>query len=520
MATFLYCVLFLFFKFQVQPSSCSFCVNLKRHFEEDEVETENVIGTRAGSSNKNSRYSDEPDLFKSLKDPRNLLTFPEELQDFIRIFGSAWSAHEFDLEVQQGNEDFELLKWSNSPVVEAVDFKTHCSFINQILEVEDVYLNETGSPIWDLVTEYIVYTFNRPDRQELTGQEYLELLINGINSENIQVFQEILKYSPSSNFSEELVQVWRTLIQKAINDDLSFSKSCEMSQDWLETFYLLCKTFGPMPLEELAKMKEFYREATEKLSSVLMIQPIISKISQHQQAAQFQGQKPIILYFWIDKFLKFDELLKYPTPENQEILANFADSLYTNIRSIEGNNLLSKFIIECLQVSAYRLLQFILLYSSTVRSLIPGKPEACSMFHLILSKCRSELKFEDVLTFIIGFDLKFSDFVEHLAEKINFKSELMKKLRFIMLVAESFPTTGHWQIPAHIEQFITFEDSKRTFLLEAGKIILARHFGILSVFTNSTGQVKEEACFRDLAWFINFYLAKYRPDLEYDVRIK
>lgn len=479
-----------------------------------------------------------PDLFSACNNPIDAQKLPQKFKDFARIFRTAWYAYNCDFN-RTGECDFELTRWGNSPFVEALDFHIHLSFIKQIFDPLNVPRSLSTSPIWELIAEYIYYTFSRVDAcGRLSNEAFLSVLLPNTKLLNPEIFSTLMQFVPKTNnfTSVELHKIWHSLICTAISRNLSITSNENLdSRSWFKLFYLFCLHFGAF--QNLSALQGSVRSGNPNsllLHNALRFQPLLSAIARHDSEAlkeTFYSQgneiKQHILGL-IDKFLELDQDFRYPKAENQEELAVFADNLFDYLCiEFESTNF-SKLLEFCFRKNHLNLAQFLAIHSLKARASIPSKAEQCSLLIGPVHEQFFDSNF-DFIKFtivILAFDLNSKDIEEFLLPQIGQvarEGNLIRVLFFILELVESleskdFPTNTILNPPS-LQSAAALNDAEGPFILEVGRILLARHFRIAPAFASLSTFIDEEACYRDLAWFMNFFINYYRPDLGPDFKI-
>ena len=470
-----------------------------------------------------------PDLFSAMTSDMYLLTLPRPFVDFIRIFCASWYAYQVDFKLRHP-PDLEMLKWSNSPIVEALPFETHLAFLDQILKNHPYNFNETSS-VWDLVEEYICYTFSRPDMTDLSEDTFISLILSSIRLFNTEIFDIILERSPETLSSNCLNIIWQTLTVEAKSKSVLLSLTGSY-KDFilLKMFHKLSIRYGPIVETALIR-----GPLTVIMNNLLIFQPLLSAVARHDSESflahsghlnmkSFIGRYEITqMFHWIDLFLKLDKDFIFPKEEQHVNLGIFADSVYDFIISIYQDFAL--ILLAFLDNNFFFLAQFLLMYSPKARSAIPTKLEQCKLLVKLVELHEFDFDYQKIITIFIGFDLKLSDIDEYLLPQVKEGRRgtvIIKGLQIIMEIVESFPSDFTpetvWILPK--TPTILSVDTEGFYLLDAGRILLARHFKIVPASTTVSFSCSEEACYRDLVWFMAFFVNLYRPDLGPEFKIK
>ena len=485
--------------------------------------TKRKIEQSSNLSISNFTDTNPPELFRSNTDFIYFHNLPPKFKEFSCIFRIAWDAHKIDFK-GTGDCNFELMKWQDSLIVTELSLDTHLAFIQEILK-QGSALNDN---CWDLLCEYINFSFNHYCRDEsISCDIFIELLVLSAEAINTQSFKVILKHRPDYILNESAGRIWCALITTALNRNLIVSSFSKVTSSWIEIFHLLSLNFGTFYNLTNYQSSNASNMTTFRLNQLIKLQPVLSAIANLDsdlffslflseeilQVVNEMGRK--VLYFWFDRFLQLNQSIKCFEVLNEEKLSALADKLYI---CLCATNPLPNLIQECADHNCKTLSQFILMYSPYALKYIPSKFSQCQLLRNLVQVESFDFDFMKMITIIVGFDLKWKDLEEHLLPTIgNYKEiPLIHGLRFILQIAESFPEDfdpnfTNWTIPF---QFPNLQvDPESPFLYDAARIILARQYKIIPVSTQMLEFGAEEACFRDLAWFMTFYINLYRPDL-------
>lgn len=475
--------------------------------------------------------SNPPDLFRSKSDPVYFRSLPGKYKEFARIFRIAWNAHEIDFN-RTGGCNLELMTWQESPIVTALSFETHLDFVKQILKQGHTFKTDN---LWDLLREYIHFTLggSRHRSENPSIAQCIDLLAPCVRALNPETFKIILNYLPEYYDDEIVDNLWYVLVQTAVNRDLILSSYSKAPSDWVQLYYLFSLHFGPsMNLRRHQTLTEINR-TTLRLNQLLILQPIFAAIAIHDgdlfmshylqnhilQLVESIGTGAV--YFWFDRLLVVDQNIKTFDESKVAELSNLADKMFICLCASRPLPLL---LDDCAEAQCNVFPQFLLMYSSYARNSLPDKRSQCNLLSKLVKVDKFDFDFMKMVTIIVAFDLKWTDLEEHWLPFIESYAEnvLIQGLEIILLVAESFPEdfnpTSPWKINSQSLPSLDV-DPESSYLLDAGRIILAHHFKILPISTQFSDCIGEEACFRDLAWFMAFYINRYRPDLGADYKI-
>lgn len=478
--------------------------------------------------------SNPPDLFRSISDPFYFGKLPPKIKEFARIFKIAWIAHAADFK-RTNHFNFESMDdWESA---RDLSFETHIEFIKQFLKNGSTSTFEHLN-CWEFLREYIKFTFTNYSHEIVSIESFNEILILSVKSLEPQTFETIMKYCPEYYSYENFNTVWFALLQTAIDRNLVVSDLSRDAKKWVKLFYFSCLNFGSFPFLnnfENQQVSKVSNKIILRLNHLIKLQPIISAFVRHDSPLFmeiFLNDKIIEIfneigtnsvYFWFNCFLALDENIKIFNPQNEQKFSDLADKLYY---CLCGTNSFVQLIENCAASNRHVLPQFILMYSDYARYSISDKAGKCQLLLKLVQITEFDFDYMSMVTIITGFDLKWSDLEEHLLPslEIHFRdTPLINGLEFILQVAESFPINFDpsvlWTIPSSISSSPLRIDSEYPFLLDAARIILARHFKILPIFTLSNEIETEEACFRDLCWFMTFYINLYRPDMGSNYKI-
>lgn len=510
----------------------------KRLLDQGDTSHQTLVKSRLYFTTKPQDYDlKPPDIFVVCSRRLHSGTLPQKFQDFARIFKPSWDAYESDFQRIE-HDDFELTRWEGSRIVEALNFNVHVAFLSQIMiRLNNLQESESASdsPIWELVTEYIQYTFNRLDISEDFGDKSaLDLLIASVPLIIPQVFRAILKYSPETLPEVELCRIWTSMIYTATSNKIDISLSKGEAVRWFELFHALNLRYGV--IEGLSVFVPFGDANAFILNSLLQHQPLFAALAQHDpEALSFYFRSRAVrnhidthgigqVLFWLDRILELDQDFKFPKAETDEDLCFSADSLFESILT-ETEEDFSEIISYCIKTNFLFLLQFLLMYSSKARASIPTKT---AQWAILVKLVEVDLFNFDFIYFVIiisGFGLSLSDFNEYFLPQVEEKHRnniVVQGLRVLMEILESAPTefTAEtiWTPPTTLSPIAV--DTKGPFIFDVGRILLARHFRIAPSFTKLDLILFEESCYRDLAWFMTYFINLYHPDLTFTIRIE
>ena len=469
------------------------------------------------------------DLFRSISDQFYFENLPHKIKEFSRIFKISWNAHENDF-LRTGDFNFELMNWGTNPLITNLSFVTHFEFIKQILKKGSSFKTVN---CWELLREYINFTFTHYKHERPSTESFIEMLILSVKALEPKTFKTILKYRPEYLSDESSNNLWFVLIQTALERNLVVSEFSKDATNWIELFYFSSINFGPCYNLNNHQTSKDDNNVTLRLNYLVKLQPLVSAMARHDSNLfmSFFFHDNILkfitengknsVYFWFNRFLNLDESVKRFNPENEQKFSALADKLYVCLcTAIPFTQLLE----DCINCNRHFLPQFILMYSADARNYVSSMPRKYKLLQNLVQVLEFDFDFMNMVTIITGFDLKWSDLEEHLLPSLEIRfrdTPLIRGLKFILQVAESFPINFDpsipWTIPS-ISSSLTV-DSEYPFLLDAARIILSRHFKILPIFTLSNEIGTEEACFRDLCWFMTFFINLCRPDLGSNYKI-
>lgn len=470
-----------------------------------------------------STTSNPPNLFRSLFDSVYFQNLPADVREFARIFRISWNAYKNDF---RGTVDFnfELMNWETNPSITGLSFATHVDFIGQILSKSSTFKNPNT---WELVRKYINFTFAYYNHERPSTETLIEMLKCTAQALEPLTFKTLLQYRPAYVSDESVNIVWRALVQLA--SDFDVASSAKEAKRWIELFYLMSSSFGPhFKLTEYQKSPASNSKMFKRLNYLLQLQPVISAMARHDSnlfMSIFLHDKVLEIvtklgtrgtYYWFNRFLKFDDSLRRFEPGNEEKFAALADKMFI---CLCATNPLARLLEECAMSSFQVLPQFLLSYSPLARKSIPFKEAQCLLLKNLVQLTQFDFDYMKIVTIVVGFDLKWADLEVHLVPNLENrfkKTPLIQGLKFILQIAESF-VNGPWPVSSIASSLQI--DPESPFLFDAGRIILARHFKILPIFTVTADVITEEACFRDLCWFMTFFINLYRPDLGPDFKI-
>lgn len=477
-----------------------------------------------------------PDIFKAITDPEYAGTLSAPIQNFIRIFYEGFSAYWTDFRIR-GIENFELLNWSQSPILQSMSFDFHLHVIQQIIDHKEILSKEFGH---EFIKEYLEYAFSRSS-SNVSCLQYTNLLKSAIIIVDSRLFSLILKYVPH-NYSQNyfICELWEVLIKISVDKSLFFESKAESEQTrhWLKMYYLLSLQFGACDslrnlVIEAKESEDDYskifemdddvkeREDLEDFNMLINSQPLFAAFIKHDARGfnnylTFKAKllKPAFFFYYLNLFIYLDQDIKHFNPEKECLLEELADSLFISLNwKLEGLTEL------CFKYSYNSLIQFLLIHSAKARSSIPSKQEQCR----ILSNMVKKSKFDGQsikLAWIAAFHLTLTDLQQYLL--VQRDSEMIRVLLYLMKIVDSAPQSidnwTNWNFPVDSP----FPEMKKLvpYIYEAGRILLARHFKILPVHAQVFGFFREEYCFRDLQWFLNILVSKFRPDLtNFETRI-
>lgn len=474
--------------------------------------------------------SNPPDLFRTITDATYCEYLPQEFKDFAQIFRTAWYAHEVDF-WRNGEFDLELMKWAANSKITVLEFNTHVAFIIQLLRRHESFRSQA---CWDLIEEYLIFTFSHYRLARLSSEDFFTMCALSALALKPHIFKIIVKYRPAYCTDQCAGRIWKDFIQLAVNHNLILSATSTETTQWIKMFQLLCAHFGsfsnlPDVICTISKTSKIKR-----LETALLIQPLLSAFAKHNSilfeaiynldVTRFiiSGMKLSKIILWIDGMLIFDQSIKRFDTTKQVELEQLADVVFNCL----GRDISIEKLLEiCAHNGSYHLAQFILMYSASARNSVPAKRDQCLLLKdLVKVNVPFDFDFTDIIAIVIGFDLKWDDLVEHLLPVIDEdlkETLLMESLQFILKVAESFPDnfdpSKPWSIPLQYPP--SSLDCRCPFLYDAARIILARHYKIIPAATRTLNGPSEEACYRDLAWFMTFFINSCRPDLGPDYKI-
>lgn len=454
-----------------------------------------------------------PNFMRSLTDASYLTALPQNYRDFLGIFRLAWMAYESDFSKTTTGNDLELMKWSKNNLIESISFNVHLNFLTQILDQPGILRVEQ---IWDLVEEYIQYTFKRSDAC-FTSKQFSNLLLGTIKTVNFQCFKVLLSLQPE-NVNLDHFDLWETVFRTILNSNLALNQKSGKPARMLEIVYELVLLGGLESFDiqnSSTKNVEFNQlsDFLPLLSALINRNP--SSFALHFSTNQIQryftdNDNINCLYYWIDRFISFGynrDILKDQTEIANELFKSFALPL-------------DKIIFDCFNLNLLNLPQFILMNSSLARASIPGKSDQTLLLSSLVQITHYVMDYMKISLIIICFDLNWLDIKEHLIPKIEKRfqsSNLILGLEFILNIVESAQSTLPSIVPqAYPEAMIDTEDP---YILDAARILLARQFKIPPTLTICCQFFREEASFLDLASFMNFFINLYRPDLGIDYSV-
>ena len=488
-----------------------------------------------------SQVSDRPPKLFDLVNSSLLRFYPQTYQDFARIFTESWNLTQNDYvklkklsKPAQSDEseesDLELFKWSECEALESLSLEIHISYIKELFD-RAIFYNFTEDSL-ELIDEYVGYVMRRSD-SKLDNETVVDLLSSALKLLRPSTISIILGNSTVSPYSVHTL--WVRLFAFAATKKISLENFIGQTLKWFEIFRIFCLEFGPMSLENLGCIERslFAQQVEGHLKGNLpylpRFQPILAAVARHDSEAfliHFAEVKQFeklalkhflnLFYCWIDAMFEIDEKIKYFTTENKEKLATFADSFYATlmIQFISSYQLITYlFSIDC-NYSVH----FLLTYSATARASIPDKTAQCQLLVPLIYQLEFDSNFTKLILIIAGFNLNLEDIETRVFPKLDrlINNLTIDILRFILQIADAFKDNSikivHPALPIDFRGPVTFE---------AGRILLAKHFRISPFLAKlKKNDFREDVCFDELAWFMTFFINKYRPDLGPEFSIK
>ena len=485
-----------------------------------------------------SQVSDRPPKLFDLVNSSLLRFYPQTYQDFARIFTESWNLtqngyvkHKERSKLAQSEEsDLELFKWSGCEALESISLEIHVSYIKELLD-RAIFYNFTEDSL-ELIDEYIGYVMRRSD-SKLDNETVVDLLSSVLKLLRPSTISIILIHSTVSPCS--LHTLWCRLFVFAASKKISLENFRGIPLKWFEIFRIFCLEFGPMSLESLNCIERdlFVQQTAGYLKGNLpylpRFQSILAAVARHDSEAFLihcaevrQFEKLALKYFWnlfycwIDAILEVDEKIKYFTTENKEKLATFADSFYAAL--MINFNSSHQLITYLFSIDCNYSVHFLLTYSSTARASIPDKSAQCQLLVSLIYQLEYDSSFTKLILIIAGFDLNLEDIETHVFPNLD---RLINKLttdilRFILQITDTFEDNS-----IKIVQPALPIDFRGPVTFEAGRILLAKHFRISPFLAKlKKNDFREDVCFDELAWFMTFFINKYRPDLGPEFSIK
>lgn len=479
-----------------------------------------------------------PKLLSLIKSPSTCRSIPENYQKFVRIFNMAWTATQ-EKYAKPSKEDLELFSWSKSDTLTSLSFNMHSSFIKELLDSPAVTLTEDS---YELIDEYIYYVMNRGDANLTDDLVFVDLLSSASNHLRLQTVSLILEYfskhSRSDLKTKTFPLLWKRLFSFAITKGLNIYCLKGAAGRWFRIFRLYSLNFGPLSAELISSLElDVDRmNLTSMLVQLPRCQPLLAAAAAHNSEAfldhfneiesEMKAQQKYLkivtnAFIWIEMILESDESVSIEI-ENKSKLGAFANTLYSALT--KGSQSFPELITQLFSFDFLHTLQFLIMYSDSARTSIPGKLEQCQLLIPHLKVPEFNFDYIEMVLIVIGFDIRLVDLDTHLVPLFGADCQpILEGLRFLLAVCESAPMNFDPLIPweiALISPAMTY-DTEWPFLLDAGRIMLAKHFSIPPLHTvGLRTENGEEACFRDLAWFMTFYINKLRPDLGPDYAIK
>ena len=459
-----------------------------------------------------------------------LNSLPKKFRDFIKIFKISYYAH-FDDFFMIENCDLELMSWGNSAKVNAISIQVHIDFILQGLSL-NLHKDLDGTEILELFLGYIDYALSS-DAMRTTFKNYFDLLMINLENLNSVLFTTVIKHCPS-NFPENYFrQIYSELVLTAQRKNLNFRIKSKNSRNWFKIYVALTKKFGVIIPYDKFKPIFFVNQHDNILDIIIMLQPILAAIARHD-AVDFSKQFTFAadrfvgffaykdaIYYWIDRFIKSDKSFKAIGPSIPPRLTELADAVYAKL-VFEFSSNPKKFMSECFSKQLFNLPELIFMFSPLARNSLPNKTEQFNFLAQLCNVRSFDSDYKRHILFLAAFPLTLAEIREHVVPLVLYTNEniIIQGLLFILEVVESAPTDFQeiWRVPLHLPNIS--RDFKSPFLLDAGRLILARNFNILPSSTLCNSFFKEESDYRDLGWFMSFYINLYRPDLGPDFKIK
>jgi hypothetical protein len=464
-----------------------------------------------------------PDICRAIFDDLYRRNLPDKFRNFFEIFALCWKGHLERLKSGKGG-DFELQQWGKNSVVEALDTKTHMIFISKLIASPKLVASRSTFNLetLELLQEYIDYALERSGREgiAISCDIWADLLVACIKIHNLDLFSTCIQYIPkdTTSFPTSFTnRIYRELLIFAKERSLSLSSTASInSLIWMDKLYLFSSKFGPIIS---SCVNCFYAES----STVQALQPALAALAQHK-VADFQVEIASIgtafdlpkVSFWLSLFLRQDRWIKFPGSAAFDLptLQALADAVFAALIRISGftpSRMISFFISK----NFLHLSEFLLMNSPALqRELSPSAIEGLLMEELRLM---DDFDFTAVVPIVVAFDFT-SQSLEELLAKTSARPFVLDNLRvliFCLKVAETAPvflSSGSplWRIPAALLN--RAKDTQTPSILTAGKILLARHFKISPSHT-SVELFREEFCFKDLIWYMKFFLESFRPEL-------
>ena len=495
-----------------------------------------------------------PRLFTCCNSASSRSKLPENISYFIVIFAEYHDAHRNDFEpswkslydkCKQGHVgDYELSKWERSDVVNAVSQRVHYDFIIQ-------FINSFIGFDLPLLKEYIDYFMSR---FTLSDHDYFKLLVAAIERLESSCIAALLKYLPSSGFPSNLViSLWNQI-------STYFAKygvfDCNLRYDnpyFLKKFEiwkiirLFTKHFGLINRADLGSLYHYQGQ----LDMLISIHPIFlgftlfdpsliagSALDVHRIDSKFliAAANAIIYMSW-------NEIMQSVARDRIEIFADAFFKLFFDLKFTLWMILKMK--------HALNLAEFLICYSKEARASLSNE-KIIELLHDFIAK--EDNFFEHSQLLLSRYDnINLKDLEAKFAGSCNFD-----RYKLILRTVESFHIKSNdgnlisifksftetetakyeekdifdeeadygnrfiveWTPPPIeiLNEGAEVDDLENSFLYDAGRIILSRHFGIPFAFTYYSVFEEEQCCFRDLAWLIefhvNFRLRKYKKYLK------
>ena len=488
-----------------------------------------------------SQVSDRPPKLFDMVNSSLLRFYPEKYQRFARIFTASWNlAQNGYVKTKEPSKSarsdeseeshLELFKWSGCETVESLSLEIHISYMKELLDraISDNFFEDS----LELIDEYIGYVMRRSD-SKMDNQTVVDLLSSAMKILRPSTISIILRHSTVSPYSFHTL--WCRLFAFAASKKISLEDFSGQTLKWFEIFRIFCLEFGPMSLESLNCIERdlFIQQKAGYLKGNLpylpRFQSILAAVARHDSEAFLKNCAEIkqfeklelkhflnLFYCWIDAMLEVDEKIKYFTTENEEELASFVDSFYSAlmIKFSSSHQLITYlFSIDC-NYSVH----FLLTYSATTRVSIPDKSAQCQLLVPLIYQLELDSSFTKLILIITGFDLNLRDIEAHVFPNLDrlINKKTIDILRFILQIVDTFEDNSikavHPALPIDFKGPVTFE---------AGRILLAKHFRISPFLAKlKKNDSQEDVCFDELAWFMTFFINKYRPDLGPEFSIK